>query len=241
MKSCTICGRENQDDATLCAGCHADLSRVPAAGPSGTLETSGMAIASLVCGLLFLILPAAILAVVFGHIARSRIRESTGRLKGAGMALTGLILGYLGVSLVPILIVAAIAIPNLLRSKIAANEASAVGSLRTINVAALTYAVTYGTYPPVLLALGPPAPGASRSASGADLIDSNLAAGQKSGYRFTYSLLEKQGNNIAGGYTLRADPVAPGTTGQRHFFTDRTGVIRVEKAGPADGRSPPLI
>ena len=54
-----------------------------------------------------------------------------------------------------ILIIAAIAIPNLLRSKMAANEASAVGTLRTINTASVSFSTTYGNYPPALSDLGP--------------------------------------------------------------------------------------
>src|SRR5271166_494911 len=73
-----------------------------------------------------------------------------------------------------ILIIAAIAIPNLLRSKMAANEASAVGSLRTINTAAVTYSTTYGGYPAALSNLGP---AASATSGTADLIDSVLDSG----------------------------------------------------------------
>ncbi len=85
-----------------------------------------------------------------------------------------------------ILIIAAIAIPNLLRSKMAANEASAVGSMRTINTTSTEYATTYGGYPPALSSLGGPAGGAATSAS-AELIDAVLAGGTKSGYIFTYT------------------------------------------------------
>src|SRR5579862_4900067 len=83
-----------------------------------------------------------------------------------------------------ILIIAAIAIPNLLRSKMAANEASAVGSLRTLNTACITYSTVYGGYPAALSNLGPATPATSTSA---DLIDSVLASGTKSGYSFTYA------------------------------------------------------
>src|ERR1700730_1627817 len=83
-----------------------------------------------------------------------------------------------------ILIIAAIAIPNLLRSKMAANEASAVGSLRSLNTAAVAYSTTYGTYPASLAALGP---STSPSSSAADLIDSVLSSGTKSGYTFTWT------------------------------------------------------
>jgi type IV pilus assembly protein PilA len=75
-----------------------------------------------------------------------------------------------------ILIIAAIAIPNLLRSRIAANEASAVGSLRTLNTSEVTYNSTYPNagFACSLAALGPPASGASASSSAAGLIESNL-------------------------------------------------------------------
>src|SRR3979411_2216180 len=78
-----------------------------------------------------------------------------------------------------ILIIAAIAIPNLLRSKMASNEASAVASLRTLNTAAVSYSTTYGAYPTNLSNLGP---AATASSTTADLIDSVLAAGIKSGH-----------------------------------------------------------
>src|ERR1700687_2175942 len=86
-----------------------------------------------------------------------------------------------------ILIIAAIAIPNLLRSKMAANEASAVGSMRTLNTAAVTYSATYGEYPKSLTVLGPIASGGTASSGLADLIDSVLSGGTKSGYSFTWS------------------------------------------------------
>ncbi len=77
-----------------------------------------------------------------------------------------------------ILIIAAIAIPNLLRSRIAANQASAVGSLRTLNTAEITYATTYNTgYTATLGNLGPPAAGANPVATAAGLIDSVLSGG----------------------------------------------------------------
>jgi len=93
--------------------------------------------------LLGFIFPAAVVAIILGHISRSEIRKSGGRVTGSGLALTGLVLGYLGVSFIPFLIIAAIAIPNLLRARIAANEASAVSMVRTINIAEGTYAGTH--------------------------------------------------------------------------------------------------
>ena len=131
-----------------------------------------------------------------------------------------------------ILIIAAIAIPNLLRSKMAANEASAVGSMRTINTACVSYSTTYGTFPAALSNLGP---AATATSSTADLIDSVLSTGTKSGYTFTYTA--GTGNTS---YTLAASPVTQGTTGQRGFFTNQTGVIRADSAGTATATSTPI-
>jgi prepilin-type N-terminal cleavage/methylation domain-containing protein len=136
-----------------------------------------------------------------------------------------------------ILIIAAIAIPNLLRSRMAANEASAVGSMRTINTACVTYSSTYGTgFPAALANLAPANPA---TAAAADLIDQVLAGGTKSGYIFTYV----SGAVVAGvipTYTLNADPVNVGTTGQRHFYTDQSGVIRFNPGAVAKVTDPPI-
>jgi len=131
-----------------------------------------------------------------------------------------------------ILIIAAIAIPNLLRSKMAANEASAVGSLRTLNTAAVAYSTTYGTYPGSLPALGP---SSAPSSTAADLIDSVLSSGTKSGYAFTWAAGT---GNLS--YSITAAPSTPGVTGQRYFFTDQSGVIRANTAGAATSSSTPI-
>src|SRR5450759_990406 len=87
-----------------------------------------------------------------------------------------------------ILIIAAIAIPNLLRSKMAANEASAVASLRTINTSIVAFSTTYSTDPSLLADLGP---ATTPSSTAADLVDSLLGTATipavKSGYNFTYT------------------------------------------------------
>jgi type IV pilus assembly protein PilA len=136
-----------------------------------------------------------------------------------------------------ILIIAAIAIPNLLRSKMATNEASAVAALRTINTASITYSTAYGQYPGALASLGPMA-GASPNSTTADLIDSVLAVGIKSGYNITYA--GTVSNGIVGSYTITAAPVTQGFSGQRGFFTDQSGVIRADPVGSATASSTPL-
>ena len=138
-----------------------------------------------------------------------------------------------------ILIIAAIAIPNLLRSRIAANQASAVGSLRTLNTAEITYASTYNAgYTNLLSDLAPPS-GAQPTASAAGLIDSVLAGGVKSGYSFTYTPGSVVGGRIDT-YELNANPVTVGTTGTNFYFTDHSGVIRQNSTGTASAASSPL-
>ena len=171
-----------------------------------------------------------------GHLSLSDIRRSAGRLGGRGMAIAGLVRGYLGLAVLPILIIAAIAIPNLLRSRMAANEASAVGSLRTLNTACEAYATEYRSFPPSLRNLGP---GPQPSANAADLIVDALASGQKTGYLFTYEPGPNQDRAIIS-YEVHADPITPGTTGVRHFFTDQTGIIRVRMDAQASAESPSL-
>jgi prepilin-type N-terminal cleavage/methylation domain-containing protein len=123
-----------------------------------------------------------------------------------------------------ILIIAAIAIPNLLRSKMAANEASAVASLRTYNTTIVAYQTTYATDPDTSRAqLGPVTSSTAPSSASADLVDSLLgaAAPAKSGYNFSYA-------PIAGPpvtqYTILATPQSS-SAGQRYFMTNQSGVI----------------
>ena len=120
-----------------------------------------------------------------------------------------------------ILIIAAIAIPNLLRSKMAANEASAVASLRTLNTTIVAYQTTYATDPANLASLGP---AATPSSTAADLVDNLLGVdpAQKSGYTITYTPVAATPITQ---YTILAAPQST-STGQRQFFTDQSGVIR---------------
>jgi type IV pilus assembly protein PilA len=138
-----------------------------------------------------------------------------------------------------ILIIAAIAIPNLLKSKMAANESSAVGSIRTLNTGMVTYAAQCPAlgYPLTLTLMGPGA----GDCTGANIVDNVLgvAAPTKSGYTFAYA----PGAPVLGvtnTYTMNADPSNRGTTGQRSFFTDQTGVIRYNQLAPAVVTDPAL-
>ena len=133
-----------------------------------------------------------------------------------------------------ILIIAAIAIPNLLKARIAANQASAVGSLRTIVTSEVSYQSSYGGYSPDLPSLAGALPCTS-SAATACLIDAVLGAGTKSGYTFTYAAAAPFAS-----FTLNADPVTAGTTGDMRYFTDNSGVIRFNAAKAAASTDPAL-
>lgn len=134
-----------------------------------------------------------------------------------------------------ILIIAAIAIPNLLRSRIAANEASAVGSIRTINTSEVTYSSTYQNvgFSVDLPSLGGATPCTANSTT-ACLLDNTLAnattaATSKSGYFFTYT---QTAGTPSVAYTVVGDAAVQGQSGQRSFFSDQSGVIRYKAVGP---------
>ena len=128
-----------------------------------------------------------------------------------------------------ILIIAAIAIPSLMRSRMRANEANAVASLRVIHTSAVTYATTYPDlgFPASLLVLAGPNP-CSPSSTQACLVDSVLAAGVKEGYNFVWT-----GDGVIPSYafTLTATPQVAGASGQNMYCTDQTGVIRYDPTG----------
>jgi len=139
-----------------------------------------------------------------------------------------------------ILIIAAIAIPNLMRSKIQANETAAVGALKALTESALLYSNSYGGFPHAISDLGPTTGGTAPTSTSADLIDAVLASGIKSGYRFAYApgVTDPTGNVLS--YAITATPVSVGSTGQRSFFTDQSGTIRATPNGTADVTSPPI-
>ena len=137
-----------------------------------------------------------------------------------------------------ILVIAGIAIPSLLRSKIAANEVSAIGSLRTMDTAFVAYVSTYSIgYPATLSSL---APSATPTSTAADLLDAVLASGSKSGYTFTYTAGPPAADGIINSYTITGVPVRQGVTGQRGFYTDQTLVIRANATGTASATDLPI-
>ena len=137
-----------------------------------------------------------------------------------------------------ILIIAAIAVPNLMKSKATANEASAVDSLHTFNTACANYSSTYSIgYPAAMSDLGP---ASTPSSTAADLLDSVLSAGTKSGYTFAYSVGAPDAGGSINAYTITANPVIPGSSGNRRFYTDQSFVIRWNGTTAASASDPPL-
>jgi type IV pilus assembly protein PilA len=139
-----------------------------------------------------------------------------------------------------ILIIASMAIPNLLRARMSANEASAVGAVRTVNTAQISYNSAYPTvgYAATLGALGGTACAPPNSTS-ACLIDTQLASGTKSGYTFTLSGVA---GTPAATYEVIAAPTVPNQTGIRYFCSFADAVVRgaVSAITTCDGGVTPL-
>jgi prepilin-type N-terminal cleavage/methylation domain-containing protein len=138
-----------------------------------------------------------------------------------------------------ILIIAAIAIPNLLRARMAANESSAVASIRTVNTAEVTYSTAYPKvgYAPALVNLGGAlAVACVPSSTTGCIIDSvlanngNPAGGGKSGYQFT-SGVGTVTSGVNSGYTVKGVPNTINQTGIRGFCAEEDAVVRVDPAG----------
>lgn len=231
---CTKCGATLAENSRFCSICGnsilepqavtpvAPLAFPPPPAPVVASETSGKAVASLICGIIG-IFPFCVIAIILGHIAVSQIGKSAGRLTGKGVAIAGLVLGYLGLAAIPfMLIIAAIAIPNLLHARISANEAVAAGNVRNIVSAEISYSTLH------------PQTGFTCNLSdltSAGLIDSNLAGGQKRGYSFVLQncIAEKEGDP-ASRFQIIATPVNK-QTGIRQFCADESGVLRADNTG----------
>jgi type IV pilus assembly protein PilA len=134
-----------------------------------------------------------------------------------------------------ILVIAAIAVPNLVRARIAANESSAATSVRRIATAEIAYSAAYPTvgYSPDLASLGGPSTGCAPSSTSACMIDSVLASGTKSGYQ-----LKAVGASASGGpndsFVASSAPQLFNVTGVRDFCIVTDGVLR-EQEGNSGG------
>lgn len=239
---CAKCGNSLKTDDQFCEKCGAPVSPDVAAPNINVAATpqiapkSGKAVSSLVAGISgLLFFPASIAAIVLGHMSRAEIKKSGGRMQGAGMALAGLILGYGVVAIIPfIMIVAAIAIPSLLRARIAANEASAVGTVRAITQAEARYKATFPEvgYACDLSSLGADGD-APASPQHARIVDDAISSGTHHGYRFAIQNCAPPGA-AATTYQVVAIPERFNQSGQRAFCADEGGLIKFDSTGSPD-------
>ncbi len=164
--------------------------------------------------------------------------EQSGK-RSATRARKGYSLVELLIVVAVILTIAAIAVPSFIRSKMRANEAAAVANLRDITMAEIAYSTAYGIgFSADLKKLG--GNQVLANPNNALLIDDILASGTRSGYIFTYNVLSTDSNGNVLDYSINVDPVNVGVTGERHFYTDQTAVIRQNQMGPASPSDPPI-
>jgi hypothetical protein len=232
---CLGCGNSVAEGERYCGVCGRDSlagTSIPAVDPQVAFglppETSDKAIFSLVCGILFVILPFSIIAVLFGYIALSEIRKSPGRLKGRGLAITGIVLGYVGVAFIGGLVGLGIyefrkAQKEINNAAFATSEGSVVSSMRTLNTAEIAYGQAHRKV--------------GYTCSLTDLarvwgISKDLAGGKKSGYQFELRncVPAKPGGPIAK-YQLLAYSADPAQAGAPAYCTDESDVIRVVRNG----------
>jgi type IV pilus assembly protein PilA len=132
-----------------------------------------------------------------------------------------------------ILIIAAIAIPNLLRARIAANESSAAATIRTLNTAEVSYITAYpsANYANLvnLGGVGPCTPSSATACLIDDTLATNNAGAGKSGYNFAVD-----GATIPGGYTASASPITIGSSGVNSFCSIEDAVVRKDTTGTPD-------
>ena len=189
------------------------------------LVLGGNPMPGLIAGFLFFGV-STLLGIILGITATVRANKMPSEFGGKGMAVAGIVLGALSlVCVVPVGIISAIAIPNLLASRRAANEGAAIGSLRALAEAQNTYQASAGNGEF----------GTLEELDEAALLDAQLASGVKHGYRFEVEVYE-------GSYALTASPVLYPDTGARSFYSSETGVIRAaDKRGlSADENDPAL-
>jgi type IV pilus assembly protein PilA len=200
----------------------------------------GLAIASLVIGIVDLFTlgffgVGAIVGITLAIVALNKAKHNPQEYGGRGMATAGLVTSIVSVALiviiVPIGMVAAIAIPNLLASRRAANEGSSIAALRRLHSAEATYQSTTGNG----------AFGTLDDLAADGLITPELATGVRHGYKFTVDI-RAGGYNEPAGFQAVGVPLTYGNTGIRSFYIDESGVIRAgdTRGAEATVRTPPL-
>ena len=250
MKStkCVECGFVGWADVPNCKACGATMTQHSHSLPLSTHVSSGsydqwdepenpkkgLSIFALVLGIInfctFGILGVgAIIGSIVGWIAMRRAKQEPWLYGGHGMAIAGFVMSIVTlVSIVPVAIIAAIAIPNLLASRRAANEGSAIYSLRQISSAQATYQGNFGKFATL------------NELAEQNLIDTKLATGTKNGYRFAVEITTDEDN--LEGFVVTGVPVTYQSSGRRSFYVDETLILRAADAsgGPASKYDQPL-
>ena len=253
---CSKCGFVGWADAENCKKCGASLTEPSSAGPSSDVPyqpprdyryqaddrggfngevKKGLAICALVIGIINLFTlgilgVGALVGIILSIVALSRIKRNPSRYGGKGLATAGLITSILSVFIiVPVGIIAAIAIPNIMASYRAANEGSAMQGMREISVAESTYQSTHATY------------GTFEQLVAGHLIKGDLATGTRHGYKFTVEMSTSASPSPQGFHAV-GTPVQYPSSGRRSFFIDESGVIRAANAQGAEATEfdPPL-
>jgi Domain of unknown function (DUF4190) len=246
LKQCTNCRVNLADFVPFCPYCGVSqpvpqtaMAQAEWAVPP---QSSNKALASLICGVLFLFVPASIAAIILGHLALADIKRSAGRIAGQGMAVAGLVMGYVGVALTAILTLAIVfTVRNTLRHNVPANEMAAIATMRIYNDALKAYAAKCPQqgFPSTLISLGPGT--GTGDCTRANLTDARLAIGRpvRLGYQFVYTpgVLGAERVTV---FALVARPVQPGFTGRRYFFLNEGGVIRQAESQIIGPKSEPV-
>jgi type IV pilus assembly protein PilA len=196
----------------------------------------GLAVFSLVLGIINLFTigllgVGAILGIILAVVAMNRAKRDPYVYGGKGLATAGLITSILSlVIMVPIGIIAAIAIPNLLASRRAANEGATISALRKIHSAQATYQATVGAGEF----------GTLEQLAAQNLIAPEVATGERYGYQFKVELTTDI-DNLAG-FEATGVPLSYPNSGRRSFYLSENGVIRAadNQGGPATREDPPL-
>ena len=236
MKStkCGACGCVGWSDVENCKACGASLTTNYSHWDQPEGQEKGLAIFALILGILSfftfgLLFVGAIVGIVVAVKAMGRVKREPQRYGGRGIAIAGLVLNVVSLStVVPVALIAAIAIPNLLASRRAANEASALHSLRVIASAQAFYHSNFDKYATL------------EELAAQNLIDQRLGSGTKNGYNFTIELTTDE-MDVAG-FAAVGVPESYRSSGIRSFYVDETSVIRAgdNHGGPSTKMDEPL-